>query len=111
MCKLPLVKDSGSHPPCRGGQDPRPHCWGREGLRPSLTQGSSQGHFTKDGVCEVSGGRRILLRMGSSEKTFNKGEILNVLVHKLEVSSHILQNKSSQFTHGQQGKVLGYIGY
>lgn len=43
--------------------------------------------------------------------TFNKGEILNVLVHKVEVPSHILQNIDIQFTHGHQGKVLGYIGY
>lgn len=75
---------------------------GKGRLRPSLTHGSSQGHFKKKDCVRYLGTGRF--RMGSSEKTFNKGEILNVLVHKLEVPRHILQKRSSQFTHGQRGR-------
>ena len=47
---------------------------------------------------------RIPSQNGKFLDHLQQGEILNVLVPKVEVPSHILQDRNIQLTHGQSGE-------
>lgn len=108
MCEFPLVKGSVLHQEVRKIQG---HTDGegvtssfRVVLRASSKRNESRTYLRTGEFWEE------IHRMGSSEKIFSKSEVLNVLVQNVEVPSHILKKRSIHFTHGQQGKVIGYTG-
>ena len=71
----------------------------------------SLGFFNNQGVYEEISWEQGVLRVGSCKSNFNIGEIMNILVHIVGLTKHILQKINIQFTHGQLGKFLSYNVY